>query len=62
LNFGNDGKLYITTGNTSPEFPNSWIALAGKILRINKAAPFPTDNPFYDGAGAQRRLDLGLAG
>ena len=50
--FGNDGKLYFTTGEhflaanaqdlTSPR---------GKIHRINKDGTIPTDNPFYDGAG-----------
>ena len=52
VNFGNDGKLYFTTGEhfnagdaqllTSPR---------GKIHRINKDGTVPTDNPFYDGAG-----------
>jgi len=50
--FGNDGKLYFTTGEhflaanaqdlTSPR---------GKIHRINLDGTIPTDNPFYDGAG-----------
>ena len=50
--FGNDGKLYFTTGEhflaanaqdmTSPR---------GKIHRINKDGTIPTDDPFYDGAG-----------
>ncbi len=50
--FGNDGKLYFTTGEhftagdaqllTSPR---------GKIHRINPDGTVPTDNPFYDGAG-----------
>jgi glucose/arabinose dehydrogenase len=52
LNFGNDGRLYFTTGEhfnagdaqllTSPR---------GKIHRINKDGTVPVDNPFYDGAG-----------
>jgi glucose/arabinose dehydrogenase/PKD repeat protein len=52
ITFGNDGKLYFTTGDhvfgtnsqllTSPR---------GKIHRINKDGTIPTDNPFYDGAG-----------
>jgi uncharacterized repeat protein (TIGR01451 family) len=55
LNFGGDGKLYVTTGEhfegsdaqrlTSPR---------GKILRINADGSVPTDNPFYDGAGPNR--------
>jgi glucose/arabinose dehydrogenase/chitodextrinase len=50
--FGNDGKLYFTTGEhflaanaqdlTSPR---------GKVHRINMDGTIPTDNPFYDGAG-----------
>jgi glucose/arabinose dehydrogenase len=52
LAFGNDGKLYFTTGDhltagdaqllTSPH---------GKIHRVNKDGTIPTDNPFYDGTG-----------
>jgi glucose/arabinose dehydrogenase len=52
LNFGNDGKLYVTTGEhfnggdaqllTSPR---------GKLLRFNSDGTIPTDNPFFDGAG-----------
>jgi len=52
LSFGNDGKLYFTTGDhltagdaqllTSPH---------GKIHRVNKDGTVPTDNPFYDGTG-----------
>ena len=52
INFGNDGKIYFTTGEhfyapsaqdlTSPR---------GKIHRINPDGTVPTDNPFYDGSG-----------
>jgi glucose/arabinose dehydrogenase/chitodextrinase len=52
INFGNDGKIYFTTGEhfiagdaqllTSPR---------GKIHRINSDGTVPLDNPFYDGAG-----------
>jgi glucose/arabinose dehydrogenase/chitodextrinase len=52
INFGNDGKIYFTTGEhfnagdaqllTSPR---------GKLHRINPDGTIPTDNPFYDGAG-----------
>ncbi len=52
LNFGNDGKLYFTTGEhfnagdaqllTSPR---------GKIHRINPDGTVPADNPFHDGTG-----------
>ena len=50
--FGNDGKLYFTTG----EHFNAGDAQLltnprGKIHRINKDGTIPTDNPFYDGTG-----------
>ena len=31
----------------------------GKVHRINPDGTVPTDNPFYDGTGPERRLDLG---
>ena len=52
VNFGNDGKLYFTTGE---HFNASLAPLLtsprGKIHRINPDGSVPTDNPFYDGAG-----------
>ncbi len=50
--FGNDGKLYFTTGEhfdagLSQQLTNP----RGKIHRINKDGTVPTDNPFFDGAG-----------
>ncbi len=50
--FGNDGKLYFTTGehfdaSDAQDLTNP----RGKIHRINKDGTIPTDNPFYDGAG-----------
>ncbi len=52
INFGNDGKIYFTTG----EHFDASAAQAlnnprGKIHRINPDGTVPTDNPFYDGAG-----------
>jgi glucose/arabinose dehydrogenase/PKD repeat protein len=52
LNFGNDGKLYFTTGEhfdapASQDLRNP----RGKIHRINPDGTVPTDNPFYDGNG-----------
>jgi glucose/arabinose dehydrogenase/PKD repeat protein len=52
LNFGNDGKLYFTTGehfvaSASQDLSNP----RGKIHRINPDGTVPTDNPFYDGNG-----------
>ena len=55
LNFGNDGKLYITTGeHFNPPNAQSLTSPRGKILRINPDGTIPTDNPFYDGAGPNR--------
>lgn len=52
LNFGNDGKLYFTTGeHFVPNESQSLSSPRGKIHRINKDGTVPTDNPFYDGAG-----------
>ena len=52
INFGNDGKIYFTTGEhfnaaEAQELTNP----RGKIHRINPDGTVPTDNPFYDGAG-----------
>ena len=49
LCFGPDGKLYISSGDSSYR-PNgqSLSTLKGKILRINPDGTIPTDNPFYN--------------
>ena len=52
VNFGNDGKIYFTTGEhfdatNAQDLTNP----RGKIHRINPDGTVPTDNPFYDGAG-----------
>ena len=52
LNFGNDGMLYITTGeHFAPDDAQSLSSGHGKILRFNKDGSVPADNPFNDGAG-----------
>jgi glucose/arabinose dehydrogenase len=52
LNFGNDGKLYVTTGeHFNADDAQSLASPRGKLLRFNKDGTVPTDNPFYDGAG-----------
>jgi glucose/arabinose dehydrogenase len=52
LNFGNDGKLYITTGeHFDANAAQSLSSSRGKLLRYNKDGTVPTDNPFYDGTG-----------
>ena len=52
INFGNDGKIYFTTGEhfnaaNAQDLTNP----RGKIHRINPDGTIPTDNPFYDGTG-----------
>ncbi|MBP9837928.1 MAG: PQQ-dependent sugar dehydrogenase [Proteobacteria bacterium] len=47
--FGNDGKLYVTTGDTgNPSLAQDLNSLAGKILRINSDGSIPSDNPIAD--------------
>ena len=49
LKFGEDGKLYITTGDAgSADAAQDINSLAGKILRINSDGSIPDDNPFED--------------
>jgi glucose/arabinose dehydrogenase len=52
LNFGSDGKLYVTTGeHFTAADAQSLASPRGKLLRFNPDGTVPTDNPFYDGAG-----------
>ena len=52
INFGNDGKIYITTGeHFDAAEAQDLTKPRGKILRLNPDGTVPTDNPFYDGAG-----------
>ena len=47
IRFGPDGKLYITTGDSSNgQLAQDLNSLAGKILRINPDGSIPVDNPF----------------
>lgn len=48
LHFGNDGKLYATTGdNANPANAQRLDTLHGKMLRLNRDGSIPSDNPFY---------------
>jgi glucose/arabinose dehydrogenase len=52
INFGNDGKIYVTTGeHFNPAESQDLTKPRGKILRFNPDGTVPTDNPFYDGSG-----------
>ena len=61
ITFGNDGKLYFTTGDHFQGTPSQDLnSPRGKIHRINPDGIVPTDNPFYDGAGPALGFGLGL--
>lgn len=48
LEFGGDGKLYITTGDaTNTDLSQSLNSINGKVLRINPDGSIPEDNPYY---------------
>lgn len=52
INFGNDGKIYYTTGeHFNAPAAQDLTSPRGKILRFNPDGTVPTDNPFYDGNG-----------
>ncbi|HEY9583737.1 MAG TPA: PQQ-dependent sugar dehydrogenase [Candidatus Paceibacterota bacterium] len=47
MEFGPDGKLYITTGDaTTAQIAQDKKSLGGKILRLNDDGSIPPDNPF----------------
>jgi glucose/arabinose dehydrogenase len=55
LLFGNDGKIYISTGEQFlPDEAQSLGTTRGKVLRVNRDGTIPADNPFQDGAGPNR--------
>lgn len=65
LAFGADGKLYMGTGGSDAQDPNS---LAGKVLRLKDDGSIPDDNPFVGRAGHRpeiftlgHRNQIGLA-
>lgn len=49
LLFGNDGKLYVTVGDTErPALAQNYDALSGKVLRYNPDGSIPADNPLEE--------------
>jgi glucose/arabinose dehydrogenase len=55
ITFGDDGKLYITTGDGVGGASHELTNLLGKILRINKSGSIPKTNPYYDTLTGKRR-------
>ena len=62
IHFGPDGKLYIAAGENANGSNSQTLAnLLGKVLRINSDGTIPTDNPFFNTAGARKEIwALGL--
>lgn len=57
VRFGADGKLYITTGDsTEGDLAQKLDSLAGKTLRLNDDGTIPTDNPFVNKANARGEI------
>lgn len=58
IHFGFDGKLYIAVGDggCGCNAAQRLNTLSGKILRIHPNGTIPTDNPFYNTAGARREI------
>src|SRR5438067_8942866 len=62
IHFGPDGQLYIAVGeNANPSNAQTLSNLLGKVLRLNSGGSIPTDNPFFNTAGARQEIwALGL--
>jgi glucose/arabinose dehydrogenase len=55
IDFGKNGKLYISTGDNVGGNTQTLNNLLGKMLRINKDGTIPTGNPFYSTASGNNR-------
>ena len=63
LDFGPDGKLYVTTGDGAvPGDSQDLLSHSGKVMRVNKDGSIPTDNPFFDGQGGNARDEIWALG
>ncbi len=62
LEFGADGKLYISTGDgwSGGDSVQTLTTFTGKLLRINSNGSIPSDNPFFDQATGRYRSIYGL--
>lgn len=62
IHFGPDGKLYIAVGENANSSNSQTLAnLLGKVLRINADGTIPSNNPFFNTAGARKEIwALGL--
>ncbi|EAW35516.1 Ig-like domain-containing protein [Lyngbya sp. PCC 8106] len=59
LNFGPDGKLYLSIGDkgfNSPEKAQDLTVFEGKVLRFNPDGTVPNDNPFINTPGARPEI------
>ncbi len=55
--FGPDGKLYITTGDSTERgLAQQMDSLAGKTLRLNDDGTIPNDNPFIGKQGSRPEI------
>src|SRR6267143_1452210 len=61
INFGNDGKIYFTTGeHFGADDAQDLTSPRGKIHRINPAGPGPTDKPLYYATGPNSESHLAI--
>jgi len=58
MHFGNDGKLYLATGDAGSPSSNAQDLSTnlGKIIRINSDGTIPSDNPFFNTSGAKQEI------